>query len=373
MAIKKGAFDLYTQERQLPNKKTVATNKNNHFFDDVNKTLIGSDLPQRQLTITDANFIDEINVGANKTHSDIISNGSQTVHNGFTSDSLELGSQMNKTDGEANNRVIYGSQMVHNGLTSDSLELSSPMNQTGGEQNDRAINGSQAVHNGFTCGSLELSSQMNRRDGEANNRVIYGSQMVHNGLTSDSLELSSQMNQADGEPNDRLINGSQTVHNGFTSETLELSSEMNQADGEPNDRVINGSQTVHNGFTSHTIDPLNSQVKQTETIPTELNASMEKLPKISFSRLVGNQREIIIALYKNMKINKSDATGELTLESISKLAGVNQKSLKNTLFRLSNAGLIFRSDQKIGRGGWVKYKVNPHIIREIQEKEFFRY
>ena len=208
MAIKKGAFDLYTQERQLPNKKTVATNKNNHFFDDVNKTLIGSDLPQRQLTITDANFIDEINVGANKTHSDIISNGSQTVHNGFT---------------------------------------------------------------------------------------------------------------------------------------------------------------------SHTIDPLNSQVKQTETIPTELNASMEKLPKISFSRLVGNQREIIIALYKNMKINKSDATGELTLESISKLAGVNQKSLKNTLFRLSNAGLIFRSDQKIGRGGWVKYKVNPHIIREIQEKEFFRY
>jgi len=340
MAIKKGAFDLYTQERQLPNKKTVATNKNNHFFDDVNKTLIGSDLPQRQLTITDANFIDEINVGANKTHSDIISNGSQTVHNGFTS---------------------------------DSLELSSPMNQTGGEQNDRVINGSHAVHNGFTCGSLELSSQMNRKDGEANNRVIYGSQMVHNGLTSDSLELSSQMNQADGEPNDRLINGSQTVHNGFTSETLELSSEMNQADGEPNDRVINGSQTVHNGFTSHTIDPLNSQVKQTETIPTELNASMEKLPKISFSRLVGNQREIIIALYKNMKINKSDATGELTLESISKLAGVNQKSLKNTLFRLSNAGLIFRSDQKIGRGGWVKYKVNPHIIREIQEKEFFRY
>ena len=73
-----------------------------------------------------------------------------------------------------------------------------------------------------------------------------------------------------------------------------------------------------------------------------------------------------------MKINKSDTTDELTLESISKLAGVNQKSRKNTLFRLSNAGILIRADQKVGRGGWVKYQLNIHIIKEIQQKEFFR-
>ena len=34
MAIKKGAFELYTQERKLPEKKQKATIKTSHFFDD---------------------------------------------------------------------------------------------------------------------------------------------------------------------------------------------------------------------------------------------------------------------------------------------------------------------------------------------------
>ncbi len=65
-------------------------------------------------------------------------------------------------------------------------------------------------------------------------------------------------------------------------------------------------------------------------------------------------------------------TDELTLELISKITQVNQKSLKNTLFLLNNAGILIRADQKVGRGGRVKYKIKAHIIREIQQKEFFR-
>ncbi|WP_028389170.1 hypothetical protein [Legionella fairfieldensis] len=84
-----------------------------------------------------------------------------------------------------------------------------------------------------------------------------------------------------------------------------------------------------------------------------------------------NQREIVIALYKNMRVNKAEITEELTLEAISNLTGVNKKSLKNTLFRLTNAKVISRVDQKIGRGGRVKYQINPSIINEIQQKDFF--
>jgi predicted transcriptional regulator len=45
--------------------------------------------------------------------------------------------------------------------------------------------------------------------------------------------------------------------------------------------------------------------------------------------------------------------------SLSFLTGVNKNSLKNTLFRLSDAGLIIRPDQKVGRGGRGKYKYIP--------------
>ena len=58
-------------------------------------------------------------------------------------------------------------------------------------------------------------------------------------------------------------------------------------------------------------------------------------------------------------------TEELTLDAISALSGVNKKSLKNTLFRLSSSGVIIRAEQKIGRGGWVKYQLPSYIVDEI--------
>ena len=60
-------------------------------------------------------------------------------------------------------------------------------------------------------------------------------------------------------------------------------------------------------------------------------------------------------------------TTELTLDQIAMLSGVNKKSLKNTLFRLVSSGFISRSEQKIGRGGWVKYNLNPSLKEEIKK------
>ncbi|HGB7252651.1 TPA: hypothetical protein ACIX4Y_002067, partial [Legionella pneumophila] len=145
--------------------------------------------------------------------------------------------------------------------------------------------------------------------------------------------------------------GSQLVHERFTpDDDRQTEEQQNQSAPESKNNTVIGSQLVH----------------------IDLNNEFLKKPQIKFTKLVGNQRAILIALYKNIKINKSDSTDELTLEMIANIAGVNQKSLKNTLFRLTNAGVLIRADQKVGRGGWVKYKINSEIIKEIQQKEFFR-
>ena len=242
MAIKKGAFDLYTQERQLPSKNSVYQNKANHFFDDVDKT-IDDNLPQKQPS------------------------------------SNSLSSPIEKPEKTVKDGLIIGSQLVHKQFTDSDPKLIDP---------------------------LSLGTEQIRKDD-----FINGSQLVYKQFT-------------DSDP--KLI------------DPLSLGTEQIRKDD-----FINGSQS-----------------------------KLETPPRICFSKLVGNQREIIIALYKNMKINKSDTTDELNLESISKLTGINQKSLKNTLFRLSDAGIIARADQKIGRGGWVKYQLNAHIISEIQQKGIFR-
>jgi hypothetical protein len=228
MAIKKGAFELYTQERKLPDKKAINSLKKSHFFDD----------------ITDRK-------------------GSQTVHKRFTKEEIAL--------------PEYSQDQIAK------LEKSESKN--------------------IYCHDIEKSAGERERDVSIN----------------------------------LIDNGPQTVHKRFTSK-----------------KHINS--------------------KPEELAKKELSkVESEKKAIVSLSKIVGNQREIIIALYKNIRINKSDITEELTLEMISDLAGVNQKSLKNTLFRLTSAGVIIRADQKVGRGGWVKYQLSPDLINEIQQNDFLAF
>ena len=366
MAIKKGAFDLYTQERQLPNKKPLTPNKTNHFFDDINKTVISPELPQKQLINKEPKSIGEKHVQAEKALTDNINNGSQSVHNQFTDNASDpLNNQMNQIAKGLEDNINNGSQSVHNQFTDNASDpLNNQMNQIAKELEDNITNGSQSVHNQFTDNASDpLNNQMNQIAKGLEDNITNGSQSVHNQFTDNvSVPLHDQMNQIEKGLEDNINNGSQSVHNRFTDNVSDPVIDR----GSLTEEMLKGN--INNGA-QLALD----QVTHTEK--TELNANisaLEKPPKMCFSKLVGNQREIIIALYKNMRFNKSDTTDELTLESISKLAGVNQKSLKNTLFRLSDAGLIIRSDQKIGRGGWVKYQLNANIIREIQQKGFFR-
>jgi hypothetical protein len=228
MAIKKGAFELYTQERKLPDKKPSKSEKKSHFFEDVNYE-IGSQSVQNRFTSEEK---DQINISKNNTSNSI---------------------PIQKNEITTRNNIVESSEIRH----------------------EEVNYSSQSVHNRFTYRGVESKSNLNYEE--------------------DSLQN------------------------------------------------------------------------------TNLQIGDEKKLTTNFSKIIGNQREIVIALYKNMRVNKSDSTEELTLEMISNLTGVNQKSLKNTLFRLTSSGVIWRADQKVGRGGWVKYQINMKIINEIQQYDLLTF
>ena len=211
-------------------------------------------------------------------------------------------------------------------------------------------------------------------------------------LTNDQLTIVSSVTSYfddQGTKHERL-KGTLTVHERFTEQATLLSSDINTLDthrvqSEP----INGTQTVHERFTEQAtlvlsdINLLNNYRVQPESgngIQMVSNQHVrddnqlrensyserdQKRSIISFSRLIGNQRNVVIAFYKSIQMNDYLTTRELTLDEIAISAGVNKKSLKNTLFRLSNAGFIIRAEQKVGRGGWVKYQLNQDLKNEI--------
>ena len=332
MAIKKGAFELYTQERKLPEKKGKSPVKTSHFFDDI--------------------YIKD--------------NGSQLVHERFTPNEAEqFGNHSNNISPALISNANNGSQLVHEQFTTNETEqFANHPNHESPTLIDNANNGSQLVHEQFTANKPEqFGNHPNHTSATLIDNAINGSQLVHEQFTANKpVQFENHPNQASSALIGNAINGSQLVHEQLTAnEGAQVGNQTTHTSPALTGNTNSGSQLVH-----EKVDSLASNTGDAQT------SELEQIPQIRFSKLVGNQRLIIIALYKNMKINKSDTTEELTLELISKITGVNQKSLKNTLFRLNNGGVLIRVDQKVGRGGWVKYKINANIIKEIQEKEFLR-
>ena len=288
MAIKKGVFDLYVQDRQLPHKSDETPVRESHFFDDMGLN----------------------NLDSNKNHEK--RSGSQTVHKRFTNSS-------------------------------------SPSSESGVNASDTGVspqenNGSQTVHKRFTnSSSLSSEVDVNASDTGVSSQGNNGSQTVHKRFTNSSSPSSeSGVNASDTCESPQEDNGSQTVHKWFTNDSsISSESGANASDTCESSQEDNGSQTVHKRFT---------------------NSS-----QVSFSKLIGNQRKIITFIFRCIQLNDGLITRELTLDEISIMAGINKKSLKNTLFRLTSTGLIIRSDQKVGRGGWVKYRLHSVLMSDLIE------
>lgn len=81
--------------------------------------------------------------------------------------------------------------------------------------------------------------------------------------------------------------------------------------------------------------------------------------------LKGNQRKIVIALYKNYS-DLELATSQLTFDKIVETTGINKNSLQTTIRRLIQKGFIARQSFKTGRGGWSTYELNRELYADIK-------
>lgn len=136
-----------------------------------------------------------------------------------------------------------------------------------------------------------------------------------------------------------ITNGAQNSDERLTN----LPQELSISDFTDNNRltkpVTNGSRMVH-------------------------NSQQNILPK-----LTGIQRNIVIAMYRNCRINGGNVTQELTLDYIASVTNVTKKSIKTSINRLKQKSCISRVDYKDGRGGWVKYEISQHLFTELLQHE----
>ncbi|MEO5970349.1 MAG: hypothetical protein ABIQ95_10520 [Bdellovibrionia bacterium] len=94
-----------------------------------------------------------------------------------------------------------------------------------------------------------------------------------------------------------------------------------------------------------------------------------RLTKISFFELIGLQKKLAVYVYNSCKLTRSDISGPISLQSLAENLKSTAGSVKTTAKRLRQKGIITTVDQKEGRGGFTKYRLNDAIYNEILQDE----
>jgi len=110
--------------------------------------------------------------------------------------------------------------------------------------------------------------------------------------------------------------------------------------------------------------------KVTTELTTNRQQSGNKLATtITFSELVGLQREIVIFICHECKNSRSRVTEALTLEHMATALKHSTGAIKTTIQRLEKKGCLKRVGFKNGRGGWSRYELPDDIYHAVLRTE----
>ena len=92
---------------------------------------------------------------------------------------------------------------------------------------------------------------------------------------------------------------------------------------------------------------------------------------VRYIQLKGIQRKLTYYIYQSCKKGKGLISEELSVESLSEYSKTSLWSVKKSILRLMEKGVMSKYKFKNGRGGWTQYKLNQEIFDEIAQLERF--
>lgn len=87
--------------------------------------------------------------------------------------------------------------------------------------------------------------------------------------------------------------------------------------------------------------------------------------QIKLENLVSNPRKIILFLYKISFVDSLRITSRISKKEIAMELNIPFDSVKTALKFLIEHKCISKADIVVGKGGWVKYKINDILLSEI--------
>ena len=123
-----------------------------------------------------------------------------------------------------------------------------------------------------------------------------------------------------------------------------------------------------------TIDKPKVETKYRQTSDTTIDESIDKtidetidesIDKFSFNEVTGIQRTVLVYVFNSCLKELSFTSEKISIENLCKAAKTSPFSVKKSVLRLRDKGLLSKGEYKNGRGGWTRYIISKAVYQEM--------
>ncbi len=138
-------------------------------------------------------------------------------------------------------------------------------------------------------------------------------------------------------------------------------------------QITNGQQTDNKQVTGlfQKIETDNKQVTKriTEQITIGKQTDNKRITNLSFESLVGNEKKLLLLIFKECLRVGSLVSPEITLSHINESLEISSGVAKMVIHRLVKKNVIKRENSKTGRGGWIKFSIQKELYQDLRIRE----
>ena len=146
-------------------------------------------------------------------------------------------------------------------------------------------------------------------------------------------------------------------------------SDNNPKEKETTNRQQTGNKRVTKKQADFKTDNKRVTKQVTEQITIEQQTGNKRITKCSFESLVGNEKNLLLLIFKECLRVGSLISPEITLAHIHESLEITPGVAKMAIYRLVKKGVIKRETSKTGRGGWIKFSIQKELYQDLRIRE----
>jgi predicted transcriptional regulator len=177
-------------------------------------------------------------------------------------------------------------------------------------------------------------------------------------------EISSRSNLVapDSPPIKGALSDNKGITNGYQTDNITQNKEITNRQQRDNKRITEISKKIKTD---------NKQVTKriTEQITNEQQTDNKQITIHSFESLVGNEKNLLLLIFKECLRIGSLISPEITLSHVHECLKISTGVAKVVIHRLVKKGFIKRETSKTGRGGWIKFSIQKELYQDLRIRE----